>query len=326
MKRIGYLYEKVVTFDNIVEAWDAYNLKRPKRRRVVFDEKRAKAILELIKTDYAAAIGKPRIKTIREGGKLRRLQIPSFTSSIAQLSLWNVCGKYVERRIHPYSFSSRRGMGGHKAAGKVARFVRTCKKDSKYCLYFDIRKYYQHIDRRILMDRLEHIFKDKKILEMFRIVLDSADEGLPIGYPFSHGLANLFLVPLHKLIMSFKGVTKAFVYMDNWTIFAKTKAALHRARKSAMSWLRGVGCEMKHDWQLFPVDKRPVKICGFEISRSGMRLYKGIWHRTQHAIDMYRAKPTIERFRSLMSRLGWLRAINYEYHPSFKINGGYLWR
>lgn len=326
MKRYGYLYDRIFTYDNVADAWLAYNANRPRRKKVEFSPERCEEILQKMKDDFGAVVGKPRIKFIREGGKIRRLQIPSFESCIAQLSLWNICGHLIERRIHPYSFSSRRGMGGHKAAMKVARFVRNSPKESKYCLYFDIRKYYQHIDKRIMMDRLNNVIKDKRVLRLFEIVLDSADEGLPIGYPFSHGLANLYLVPLYYLIKSFKGVTKVFVYMDNWTVFAKSKAALKRARASAVGWLRGVGCEMKADWQIFPVDKRPVRICGFVIGRNTMRLYRGIWRRTLHAIDMYRRKPTEKRFRSLMSRLGWLRAIHYEYHPLFKMNGGYLWR
>lgn len=328
MKRTGHLAERVFTARNVRAAWDAYNRNRPCRLRRRWNPRVAARILEEARRDFRAAVGTPREKTILEGGKERRLQVPRFRASIAMLMLWNVCGPYVERRIHTMSFSSRRGMGGHLCAAKCSRFVRTHHKLAKYCLYFDIRKFYQHIEKRIMMARLETVFKDKAVLSMFEAVLDSASGGLPIGYPFSHALANLYLVPLYFLVRSVKGVTKAFVYMDNWTVFAKSKAALRRARTSAAAWLAQMGCAMKDDWQVFPTHSRRVRICGFEISACrAPRLYRGIWRRTCRAFAVYVRNPTRRLHLSLMSRKGWLMAVNKQFSPVFQLpQGGFLWQ
>ena len=125
MKRVGYLADKVFTRENVRAAWDAYNKNRPVRLRKAFDQSRADRILRAARRDFAAVVANPREKTIFEGGKERRLQIPRFAASIAMLMLWNVAGPYVERRIHSMSFSSRKGMGGHLAAAKCSRFLRT---------------------------------------------------------------------------------------------------------------------------------------------------------------------------------------------------------
>ncbi len=326
MKRKGNLYDGVMTIETVRAAWRAYNARRPVALRHDYDEEHARQILNRMRTDYSGIIGKPRIKHIYESGKVRRLQIPSFDSAIAQLSLWHVCGSFVERRIHSQSFSSRRGMGGHLAARKVERFVHQHENDgARYCLYFDVRKYYQHIDRRIMMDRLERIFKDRKILELFRVVLESADEGLPIGYPFSHALANLYLTPLYFLVRSIRGVAKAYVYMDNWIVFSKYKSPLRRALAAAKRWLGGVGCQVKNDWQIYPTASRGVRVCGFVITHGSTRLYRRIWHRIVRNVDFYRRRPTLSLYRSLMSRLGWLKAINMQFNPALKIEGEYLW-
>lgn len=326
MKRVGHLAERVFTLENVRAAWDAYNANRPVKLRRDFDPVLAQKILDLAQTDFAKLIGRPRKKTIHEHGKTRELQIPSFRASIAMLMLWNVCGPHVDKRIHSQSFSSRKGMGGHLAAKKCARFMRTHRKDAKYCLYFDIRKFYQHIDRRVLMDRLATIFKDRLILDMFKAVLDSADVGLPIGYPFSHSLANLFLTPLYFILRSVRGVTKIFVYMDNWTVFARFKKAAHAALGCAKAWLSGVGCAIKSDWQVFPTASRRVMICGFALSPTHPpRLYRGIWRRTLRDIARYAIRPTISLYRGIMSRKGWLMAVNKTYSPKVKIEGGYLW-
>ena len=328
MRRTGYLYEKVMTLENIIDAWELFNARRaPKLRRLV-DVVKAQRILDRMKNDFAGVIGKPRIKYIRESGKLRRLQIPPFESVIAQTAIWNICGKYVENRIHSQSFSSRKGMGGHLAARKCEKFVHTHKDgDARYCFYFDVRKYYQHIDKRILMSRIETVFKDKRIIEMFRVIIYSAEDGLPIGYPFSHALANLYLVPLYFLIRSTKGVSKVYVYMDNWLVFSKHKKPLHRAKVDAEGWLERMGCSLKPEWQIFPTRSRGVRICGFIVfANSATRLYRGIWRRLLRNFRRFVAHPTRHRRLSLMSRLGWLKAINQEYNPIFTTpKGDYLW-
>lgn len=55
---------------------------------------------------------------------------------------------------------------------------------AKYALYFDIKKFYKHVDHEIVMQRLATVFKDKRILSMFKDVVDSSEVGLPVGYPF----------------------------------------------------------------------------------------------------------------------------------------------
>lgn len=327
MKRTGYLYEKIMTLENVLAAWELFNSRRPPFLRREVDRAEAARILRLMKTDFVAVIGRPKTRPHYESGKWRILQVPSFDSVIAQTAMWNICGPLVEKRIHDFSFSSRKNKGGHLAARKVERFVHQHgKREARYCLYFDIKKYYQHINCRILMSRIETVIKDARVLEMFRIVLDSANEGLPIGYPFSHALANLFLVPLYFLIHSVKGISRVFVYMDNWTVFSRTKKALHIAKKFAANWLDQIGCAMKHDWQIFPTAARGVKICGFVITHGASRLYRSIWHRTLRALDVYRFKPSRHLYLSLMSRLGWLKAIHQEYNPIFKVKGGYVWK
>ena len=327
MKRTGYLYEKVIDYDNIVAAMAIFDAHRPVRLRKGIDYRLAWEIRDKMINDFAGIIGKPRVKYIHEYGKTRRLQIPSYQSVIAQTALWRVCEPYVERRIHTQSFSSRKGYGGHLAAKKCERFVHlNAEGKARYSLYFDIRKFYQHIDHRIVMDRLATIFKDKRVLEMFRVIVNSSDEGLPIGYPFSHALANLYLVPLYYLLKSIKGVSKIYVYMDNWTLFSRYKKPLHKAIERARHWLGGVGCAVKGDWQLAPITGRGVKICGFVVCVGQTRLYRGNWRRTRR--DFRRAeRGNAKALLSMASRRGWLRAINREYSTIFKTQkGNYLWQ
>lgn len=315
MKRTGWLKDKVLDVGNVYAAMEEFNRHRPRYRRIEPSIGRAKSILDGMSSGFADVVGRPRKKMIHEAGKWRELEIPSYESCIAQIALWRICGQYVEKRIHGSSFSSRVGMGGRLAREKLRRFVRTnAGGRARYFLYFDIRQFYRHIDKRVLMDRIARVFKDPWIVGAFRDVVYSTDAGLPIGYPFSHALANLYLVPLYHLAFSIGGrnaPTRIFVYMDNWTVFARSKKTLHAVRKAAAAWLVGVGCHMKDDWQIAPTASRYVHVCGFREGVRASMLYRGIWHRIMRNVDKLSANPGDERLRrSLMSRLGWLKAIN----------------
>lgn len=327
MKRTGYLYEKVVAYENVVGAMRDYDSRRPVRLRKGVDYRLAWEIKRRMEADFREVIGKPRKKVIREYGKTRELQMPSYASCVAQLALWRVCEPFVEKRLHDQTFSSRKGYGGHLAARKCERFVHlNGDGDARYFLYFDIRKFYLHVDRRIVMARLATVFKDRRVLDMFRAVVDSSEAGLPIGYPFSHALANLYLVPLYFLLKSMKGVSKVYVYMDNWTLFSRYKKPLHKAIGAAKRWLAGVGCSVKGDWQIAPTASRGVKICGFVVTHGRTRLYRGNWLRTRR--DFRRAeRGDAAALLSMASRRGWLRAIAREFSDVFKTKKGkYLWQ
>ena len=331
MKRIGWLWHDVIDIENVFQAMLDYNSNRPKWRRRRPCYVKAAEIAARMAADFAEAVGSPSTKTIFEAGKQRELEIPSYESCIAQLALWRVCGKYVERRVHDQSFSSRRGKGGHLAAKKCERFIRIHIGDlAKYHLYFDVRKFYAHIDKRIMMDRLATIFKDPKVLEAFRAVVYSTPHGLPIGYPFSHALANLYLAPLYYLLLSSGRrqyrVSRIFVYMDNWIVFSRYKKVLHAARAEAKRWLSGVGCEMKGDWQVAPTASRRVKICGFALGCGRAHLYRRIWRRIMRNVDAIRRHMTQRLYRSLMSRLGWSKAIHMEHNAVCAGERKALWR
>jgi len=111
-------------------------------------------------------------------------------------------------------------------------------------------------------------------------------------------------------------------------VFARFKKAAHKARIAAKAWLAGMGCEIKDDWQVFPTASRRVKICGFALHAAHPpRLYRRIWRRTRRAFCVFAAHPTKRLYLSLMSRKGWLMAINKHFSPVFKLpNGGYLWQ
>ena len=121
-------------------------------------------------------------------------------------------------------------------------------------------------------------------------------------------------------------ISRGFVYMDNHLFFSRWKKPLVKARESVTRWLNGVGCAMKRDWQIFPTASRAVRICGFAIrAGASARLYRRLWRRIRRNLDALARDFALADYLSLMSRKGWLMAINKQHTRAVKFEGGYLW-
>ena len=306
--KVGHLFEKIATRENVVGAWDDYNRNRPICRRREIDDAEVDSILSEL-SSWTFDFGKPRERDIWECGKIRHLKIPSFRSTIAQYAVFRVINPIIDARLPEMSMSYRKGRGGHLLAKKVNRKIRTDRKDTAFALYFDIRKFYDHIRIDDAISALSRIVKDAKVISLVTQMFTPCGDGLPIGYVGAHMLANLVGAEIFRRLRQFKGVTYGCVYMDNFHLFARSRAPLHRLHKFAVKVLAEYGMEMKPDWQIFPVEDRGVRIAGIVVKPRGTnRLYDRTFRRMMAAISMAFKRPNDRNLNSVMSYLGWLMA------------------
>ena len=311
--RIGYLKERIVSLENVCLAADEYNKARPRCRRRNFTIE----WLNEIATDLANdrfVWDPPREKTIWEP-KERHLRVPSVRSCIAQIAIFRVLTPIIDSRLPEMSFSSRKGKGGHALAEKTKRFLRTKGRKARYALYFDWRKFYDHITVDGIDAVLRRIIKDEWVLQEVRRMFEGIGPGLPIGYVGAHQIANLYAAAIFRKMRAVKGVTSSNIYMDNNCAFAEYKAPLKRALALAIAESAKVGLEIKDDWQIFPTAARGVRIAGQIIyPHRAPRLYRRIDHKLKRNIDKLLSGRCDERLaQSLASRFGWLKATGKEH-------------
>lgn len=314
-KRVGFLKEKILTLDNVRAAWEKFNRNRPVKIRRPYKEARAIRILESMKQGDVC-FKPPRHKIINEGAKPRYLTIPCFDAAIAQTAILNYLNPIIDKKLHGRTYSSRKGWGMHKCAKKQEKFIHTKPRGSKYVCYFDIKKFYEHIRHVDIVACVSRVTKDPWIIERLKDILASGSKtnvGLPIGYPGSHIFANLMMSPLYYELRKIRNVTDCYVYMDNFIVYGRTKAALQRAMKFAIMWLSEKGMTVKKDWQIFPISARAVKTCGLVIRHKGMsKLYRRLHRRVEKNIERVLNNPSPKDCASLTSRMGWLKAANRE--------------
>ncbi len=82
--------------------------------------------------------------------------------------------------MYDYCCASVEDRGIHYGAKYIKKILVRDRKNTKYCLKLDVKKFYPSIDRQILKRKFMRIIKDRDTLDLIDLIVDSGKEGLPI--------------------------------------------------------------------------------------------------------------------------------------------------
>ena len=137
----------------------------------------------------------------------------------------------VDNFLEPYfvptfienSYACIKSRGMHKACLDVQSAMRHCKNKwgSYYILKMDISKYFENIDKRILLSILDKKIKDKDVMWLIKEILYSQKKevGLEIGNYTSQLFANIYLNEQDQYVKNKLGVKYYYRYLDGATRF-----------------------------------------------------------------------------------------------------------
>lgn len=132
------------------------------------------------------------------------------------------------------------GNGGSKQA--VNKFATACK-HFKFVLKSDVNSYYTSINHTILLEQLEALIDDTRVIALISRMLDriddvngylmSATQGITKGCPLSPLLGAVYLSPLDEALENFAKKDQAIYvcFMDDWVLLCKTRHQLRNAVK-----------------------------------------------------------------------------------------------
>lgn len=224
---------------------------------------------------------------------------------------------HIAKGMYEYSCGSVPKRGIHYAQKRVERWIERDRKHTKYILQIDITKFYPSISHDVLKQMLRRKFKDKSLLWLMDSIIDSVECGLPIGNYTSQWLANFYLQELDHMIKKKLNIKYYVRYMDDCILFGNNKKKLHKARKEIKIYLETIGLNLKHNWQVYRLDKRPLDFLGFKFYRTHVTIRKRNSLRIKR-----RAKKIYKKGRlnfkdsaAMLSYLGWLQHSNsYNYY------------
>ena len=224
---------------------------------------------QLLKGEYKP---KPvlRVEIPKPNGEKRLLGIPTVIDRLIQQALLQILTEIFDPEFSPFSFGFRPNRKAHDAIIKAKHYI---EEGYQWVVDLDIEKFFDHINHDMLMARVNRKIKDRRILKLIRLYLQSGvmvngvkvqtREGTPQGGPLSPLLANILLDDLDRELE--KRGHKFVRYADDSNIYLKSKRAGQRVMESITTFLK-VKLRLKVNLQKSTVDisdKR--KFLGFNL-------------------------------------------------------------
>ena len=219
-------FDKYLTYDNLMKAHLLSRKgKNYKKEVILFNLKQE----EYIKWLYEEL----KNGTYKHGGyrifyitypKPRKIEASRYIDRVAHR--WIVdsfLNRYFVNQFISTSYACIKKRGMHKASMDVQKAMKYCTKiwNEYYILKMDIRKYFQNINKDILMNILRKKVKEEKLERLLEKIVysNSGTKGIPIGNYTSQIFANIYLNEIDQYIKQKLKVKYYFRYMDDSVLF-----------------------------------------------------------------------------------------------------------
>lgn len=315
MKRVGNIYTRICKKENIQRAIICASKGKKTRnnvKKVMQNMDLAINKLQLMLSEQSYIPSPYEEKKIFDGAnkKQRIIYKPRFyPDQCIHWALMLQIEDILKKGMYDYSCASIKGRGILYAIKYLKRILKEDRKNTKYCLKLDIKKFYPNIDKDILKKKFRRKIKCIDTLELINIIIDSSDSGLPIGNYTSQWFANFFLQDLDHFIKEKLHIKYYIRYMDDMILFHRNKKELHKCRIEIENFLRNEKLKLKENWQLFKTESRPVDFVGYRFYRGYTTLRKSNFLRIKRrAKKIYKKeKLTVTDSASMISYYGWLK-------------------
>ncbi len=317
MKRVGGLWEKLVSFENLHEAARRAALGKKKRSDV------AAFLLEqeteIIRLRHQLESGEYRPGPYRQflirEPKPRLISAAPFRDRVVHHSLTQILEPVFERRFSKDSFACRKGLGTHRALERAkeaaARFP--------YVLKCDVRKYFPSIDHEILKELLARVVKCRRTLGLAAVIIDGSNpqeevvhyfpgdnlftpyerrRGLPLGNQTSQFFANVYLNPLDQTVNR-ELLPRSYIrYVDDFLLFEETKEALTRMRSRIEECLAGLRLRVHER-------KSRIYRCSDGVTFLGWRIFPGHSRLVRENVVRFRRRMSEMQGALREGKIGW---------------------
>ena len=271
-------YEKL-TYEKLMEAHIKSRKGKGNRKEIImFNLKQEEYIMWLLE--------KLKNKTYKHGGyttfyvtepKLRKIEKSRYIDRIVHRWLVDNFLKpaFIPQLINTtYACIEERGM--HKACLDVQKTMKRCtnKWGKYYILKMDVAKYFDNINKEILLEILKRKIKDKNILWLINEILyaQKREKGLEIGYYTSQIFANIYLNEIDQYIKHKLKIKYYFRYMDDSILLVETKKEAIIALEKIKKYLKeNLQLELNSKTQIFK-NKQGVNFCGYKINEQRLKI------------------------------------------------------
>lgn len=278
MKRFGNLYEKIISIENLKLADEKARKGKLKSYGVrKHDKNKVENIILLheMLNNKIYKTSKYHTFIIFEPKEREIFQLPYFPDRIVHHAIMNILEPIWCSIFTSNTFSCIKGRGINGTMKSVKESLKD-NENTKHCLKIDVKKYYPNIDHNILKELIRKKIKCKDTLKLLDEIIDSAP-GVPIGNYLSQYFANIYLAYFDHWIKEDLNITYYFRYADDMVFFHSDKTVLYNLLIKIVEYLKSnLKLELKHNYQIFPINKRGLDFVGFVFYHTHTRMRKTI--------------------------------------------------
>lgn len=251
MKRVGYIYEQMAQWENIVEAEKVATkrkLRNPGVMKHVACRWKNLVLIQNMVLEGKMRTGKYMHERCVSGqDKMRDIAKLYFhPSHIEHQLLTMAADRRIDRTLIGHTYASRKGYGQIACALQIKKNLSKYRGTTRWYAQGDIRKYYQNIDHKIVRDCLGRLFKDKKFIDAFVEPFESFapdGTGIPLGIRPSQSTGNLVLSDFDHFMIEENKADDYVRYLDDFVFTGSTKGEVKRKMQNAIDFLAKKGFE-----------------------------------------------------------------------------------
>lgn len=299
MKRVGNLFEKITSFENL----DVAAIKAQKNKKSVHIERfncfKDTMLLQL-QCDLQNGLYKTStydVFKVYEPKERDIYRLPYYPDRIVHHAIMNVLEDLFVKSFIKNTYACVKKRGIHKCLYDIKKDLKDIE-GTKYCLKIDIKKFYPSIDNEILKKLLRKKIKCKKTLLLLDEIIDS-EKGVPIGNYLSQYFANFYLTYFDHYCKEVLKVKYYYRYADDIVLLSNNKNTLREYFFKITTYLsEELNLTVKNNWQIFPVNERGIDFVGYVFRHTYILLRKSI------KIKMKRAYR-LNKYKSIPAYNGW---------------------
>jgi len=243
-------------------------------------------------------------------------KLPYFPDRIVHHAVMNVIGPLWDAVFLPDVYSAIPGRGVHAGLKRLRHFLKN-ERETRYCLQFDISKFYPSVNHDVLMRLIERKIKCKDTLWLLEDIVRSTErvDGIPIGNYLSQYFANIYLNEFDHWLKETLKAKRYIRYADDGVILDARKARLNALLDAVSSYFtKRLHLSLNPKTQIYPVDVRGIDFLGYRTFRSYTLLRKRSARAFQAKLSMIKAQwpalPPSYVVGTIMARAGWIKHCN----------------
>jgi retron-type reverse transcriptase len=231
-------FEAIYAMENLYSAWHKVSRGKSSKSSIVDFYRNLNNNLVSIAKEMKNGTYRPGAynRFLIKDPKERIISAAPVRDRVVHHALMNFYDDVFDRHLIYDSYACRVGKGTHKAVLRSFHFA----KSSRYFLKMDVRKYFDSIDHSALKTMLSILIKDKAVMDIFTVIIDSDNthngKGIPIGNLTSQFFANYYLSAFDHHFKEKRHAKKYIRYMDDILIFSGNKDELKNMYENAVSY------------------------------------------------------------------------------------------